>query len=126
MAETKGLCLTDVDAIHMAGENVSHDLQQFMLAFAVQFRFQFVGFVEVIFDGALAATGDENQFGDACSQCLFNCILNQGFVHHRHHFFGRCLGGRQKTGTQTCDGKYGLADGFVHVRLLSLILVGWY
>ena len=74
---------------------------------ASQFGFQFVSLVEMVFNGALGATADENDVGDARIHRLFNRILNQRLVDDGEHFFRAGFGCGQKSGAQAGDGEYG-------------------
>ena len=59
----------------------------------------------MVFDAALAATGDENHFGDTSFYRFFHRVLNQRLVHHAQHFLGTGFGGGQKACAQTRNGK---------------------
>ena len=58
----------------------------------------------------LAAPGDHAELLDPGGACLFDRILDQGFVHDRQHFLGHRLGGRQKSRAEAGDGQYRLAQ----------------
>jgi len=62
----------------------------------------------MILDRAFAASGDENQLGDAGSHRLLDRILDQGLVHDRQHFLRAGLGCRQETRTHAATGKTAL------------------
>ena len=66
--------------------------------------------VEMILDDVLVAPGDEDEVLDAGLARLVDHVLNQRPVDHGQHLFGHRLGGRQKAGAETGDGKDGFAD----------------
>ena len=70
-------------------QQIAHFFEQTILAVGGKFRLQFIGFVEMIFDGTFAAAGNKNHLGNAGRRRLFHRILNQRLVHHRQHFFRR-------------------------------------
>src|SRR5690606_8358360 len=88
--------LSRIDAIYIGRKNIAHDLQQLVLVLGGQFGFQFRYVVEMVFDGALVASRDEDQVGDAGGNGLFDGILDQGFIDDRQHFLGHGLGGGQE------------------------------
>ena len=45
-----------------------------------------IGFIEMIFDGALVTARYENQFRYAGSNGFFNGVLDQWLINDRHHF----------------------------------------
>jgi hypothetical protein len=59
----------------------------------LQFVFQLVSGVKVVFDGTLAAARDKNHVPHARAVSFFDGVLDQWLVHHRQHFFGRRFGG---------------------------------
>ena len=64
----------------------------------------------MVFDGALAASGDENHFGDTGGGGFFNGVLDQRLIHHRQHFFRARFGGGKKARAKTGDGENGFGD----------------
>ena len=73
---------------------------------------QFVGMIEVILDGRLAAACDKYELLDPRRLGLLDRVLDQRLVDHRQHLFRHGLGGRQETGAEAADRKYGLANRF--------------
>ena len=53
--------------------------------------------VEMIFDGTLAATGDDDDVLDAGGHALFRDVLDLGLIDDRQHFLGLCFGRGQKS-----------------------------
>jgi len=88
--------LTHIEAVDVARLDAAHEIEQRLLAARHQFGFDLVRLVEVIFDSPLAAAGDEDHFGHARGDRLFDCILDQGLVDHRQHLFGTRLGGGEE------------------------------
>ena len=84
--------------------------EQRELVAGLELAFELVGGVVVVLDRALVAAGDEDHVADAGGIGLFDRVLDQRLVHHRQHFLGLRLGGRQKTGAEACDGEHGLAN----------------
>ncbi len=80
-----------------------------MLALLEHF-FELVADVEVVFDGLLAASGDDDDLVAAGGHGLFDAVLNDGLVDQREHLFGLGFGGGQKAGAQAGGGENGFAD----------------
>ena len=89
--------------LQLGWRDVAQHLQQFLLAPALQLRFQFVVHIEVILDGLLAGMGYQHDFIDTRGQRLFHHVLDHRLVHHRDHLLGNRLAGRQKARTQPCN-----------------------
>ena len=53
----------------------------------------------MVLDGAIAAAADEDELITASRDGLFHGVLDEGFIHHRHHFLGAGLGRWQEAGT---------------------------
>ncbi len=92
--------LAGVDAYHAQampcdlGLDGTRDLIAY---FCFEFGFQFVSFIEMIFNRTFIAPGDKNHIGDSGCYGLLHGVLNQWLVHYWHHLLGTNLGGRQKT-----------------------------
>jgi len=117
VAQAQGSGLAGVHAFHRVGNHVAHAVQQRALVLQFQVALQFRHPVEMVFDGALVAPGDEDQFRDARRHGFFDGILDQGPVHDGKHFFRHGLGGRKKTGAQAGNRKYRFAYGMHGVAL---------
>jgi hypothetical protein len=89
-------------------------IQLLGLAARGQELLQFVGLIEMVFDGGFSASRDENEFLDAGGLRLFHGILDQRLVDDRQHFLRHRLGGRQKAGTEATDGEHSFADRTNH------------
>src|SRR5690606_15756687 len=85
------------------------------LAGCFQFGLQFVSLVEMVFDRALVAAGDENHLGNACGHRFFHRILDQGLVHDGQHFLRLRLGGRKKSAAKAGYREHGFSDSCCHV-----------
>ena len=72
----------------------------------------------MIFDGALAAPGDENDVLDARRDAFLDRILDQRLVHNGQHFLGDRLRRRQKSRSQPSYGQ----DGLAHFLGLSVVM----
>ena len=111
MAETQGLRLTDVDALHAGRNDALDDLQKFVLALFGQFALELGIGVEVVFDRALVAARHEDHFGHPRGGRLLHGVLDERLVDDREHFLRHGLGGRQESRAETVDGKDDFADG---------------
>jgi len=89
---------------------------QILAAFALQ-GFAFEGHVEIIFDRALAAPGDEDHLLDPGLARFIHGILEQRAVDHRQQFLGHRLGRGQKARAQSRDRKNSFANRLVQVGL---------
>jgi choline dehydrogenase-like flavoprotein len=111
VAQTHGPGLAHKGAVHVAGLDGAHQLQQFLLAGRFQLGLQFVGRVEVVFNGALAAARHKNHVADTGGIGFFHRVLDQRLVHHGQHLFRAGLGGGQKACAQSGNGENGFANG---------------
>ena len=106
MPQAQRFGLPDVDAINVLGKDIAHHPEQVFLAPCGQFAFDFIRLVEMIFDRAFVAPGDENHVRHACAHGLLHCVLDQRLVNDRHHFFRTRLGGRKKPAAHAGHGKH--------------------
>ena len=88
------------------------------VAFAARFeeRLELDRDVEVIFDGVLAAAGDEDDVVDARGDRFLDAVLNDRLVDERKHFLGLGFGRRQETGSEAGGGEDGFANAGGHVE----------
>ncbi|MNE49657.1 hypothetical protein D3C80_1441930 [compost metagenome] len=84
--------------------------QVFFLVGALDLVFQFIADVEVVLERALAAAGNDGNFGQASVQCFFNPVLDQWLVHHRQHFLGHRLGCREEARAVTSSREQAFLD----------------
>jgi hypothetical protein len=70
------------------------------------------GDVEIVFERAFAAPGDEDHLLDARLARLVHRILDERPIDDREHLLGECLGGGKEARAEACDGKHCLAYGF--------------
>lgn len=66
----------------------------------------------MVLDRPLVAPRDENQRVDSGRDGFLGRILDQRLVDDRQQLFRHRLCGRQETGAETGDRKYGFANGF--------------
>src|SRR5258707_1596534 len=66
--------------------------------------------VEMIFNGVLAFSGDDNNVFDPGSDAFFRDVLNLRLVHDREHFFRLGLGGGEKTRSEAGGREDGFSD----------------
>ena len=109
MSESEGFRLADVTEIGQIG-NVPHLAQQLAFAVALEVFLQFDGAVEMIFDGALATTGDDDDVFDARGNGFLHRILNQRFVDQRQHFFRRSFCRGKKPRAEAGGGENGFSN----------------
>ena len=76
--------------------------------------------IEVVFHGAFAAAGDDDDVLDARCDRLFDAVLDDGLVDQRQHLFGDDLGGGQKTRAQAAGGENNFANFCVSLRSVKL------
>ena len=84
------------------------------LAALLQRVFQLIGHVEMIFNHALVASGDEDEMLNTSLARFIYHMLQHRAVDHGHHFLGHGFGRWQKTGAKTSNGQNGFTDGFFH------------
>src|SRR3569623_1053295 len=89
-----------------------------MRSSSLELVFHLVVLIEVILDGALAATGDEDQFGDAGGDGLLGRVLDQRLVDDGQHLFGVGLSDGQKARAHTGHGENGFAQLLGHALYL--------
>ena len=92
----QGLGLAHVDALHVVGLDAAHHVQQLLLAGVLQRYLQLEGHVEMVFDGALVAAGDEDHLAHAGLVGFFHRVLDQRLVDDGQHLFRLRLGGWQE------------------------------
>ena len=94
-----------------------------MLALLEHF-FEFVADVEVVFDGLLAAAGDDEDLVAAGGHGLFDAVLNDRLVDDREHFLGLGFGGGQKASAQAGGGENGFANFHGHGSGVGSLVFG--
>ena len=107
--EAERLALPDVEHVDQVGD-LADLLGEVALAAAFEKGLELFRDVEVIFDGVLAAAGDQDDVGDAGRDGLFDAVLNGRLVDERQHFLGLRLGGGKETGAESGGGEDGLSD----------------
>src|SRR5690625_2207044 len=124
MTQTQRSRLAGINAVHMIGYDIADALEQLGFVLGLEISLELGGAIEMVFDGTLVAAGDKNQLGDARCDGLLDRILNQGLVNDREHFFGHCLGSRQKTRTKAGDWKNSFANR-LHKFKFSILISGF-
>jgi hypothetical protein len=113
VTEAKGFFLANVGDINHVGDG-AHNIQQVGFSALFEHAFELVADVEVIFDGLLAAAGDDENLIAAGGHGFFDSILDDGLVHQREHFFRLGFGGGQEAGSEAGGGEYSFGD--FHLR----------
>jgi hypothetical protein len=85
-------------------------LSRSVLAFFLEHLFELVAGIEVVFDGALAASGDDDDLVASGGQRFFDAVLNDGLVDQRKHFLGLGFGGGQEASAEAGGGEHGFAN----------------
>src|SRR3569833_849228 len=89
-------------------------MEQFFFSASLEGVIEFEVVVEVVFHGAFAATGNDDDVLDSGSDGFFNAVLNDGLVDERQHLFGDYLGGGQETSSETTCGEDNFANFLFH------------
>ncbi len=110
VSEAHGFGLPHVAKVGQIG-NVPHLIQHLALAAALEIFFQFQRAVEMVFDRALASSGDHDDVFDARRDRFLDDVLNQRFVDQREHLFRRGFGCGKKACTQSGGGN----NGFTYI-----------
>ena len=112
VSQPEGFGLADVEAGDAGRQDVAHVFEQLVFVAQFEFAFEFVGFVEMVFDAAFVAAGYKHHLGAAGFHGFFHGVLDQGLVDDGQHFFGAGFGGGQKAGAHAGHGENGFSDGF--------------
>ena len=115
VAEAERLLLAHVADAGERGD-AARDGEQLFFAAALEGGVQFEADVEVVFHGALAAAGDDDDVLDAGGDGLFNAVLDDGLVDQSQHLFGDDFGGGQKTRAESAGGEDRLAYLLCHLN----------
>ena len=100
----------DVDHVRDLPDN----RQQVGLLPLLQHLLELVADVEVVFDCALTAAGDNDDLIAACGQSFLDSVLDDRLVDNGQHLFGLRFSGGQKPRTQTCSGEHRIAYSHCH------------
>ena len=122
MAQTKRFVLADIGdgtAVHIGA---FQDLHQLCLALGAQFLFQHGRVIKVIFQRALAAGGDEDEFLDARRAGLVDGVLHQRAIDQGHDLFGDRFRRGQKPRSQTSHRKNRFCYFLSHVKSSPLYI----
>src|ERR1035441_191049 len=109
VSQSQGFLLPGVRNVDHVGD-VAHDGKQILLAPRFKHVFQLEADVKMIFDGAFAAAGDDNDVLNSGMQRLFDTVLNEGFVDQRQHLHRLRLGGGQERPAKPPGREYGFAN----------------
>ena len=86
-------------------------LEKRRLAALLEKALELDGHVEVVFNGVLAAAGDNQDVVDARFDRLLDAVLDDRLVDENEHFLGLSLRRREKPRSEPCRREDGLADG---------------
>ena len=118
VSQTQRLFLADIGDMHHVG-NGPHNGQQLRLLAGFEHVFEFITDIEMVFDGLLAASGDDDDLVAAGGHGFFDAILNDGLVHQGEHFLGLGFGGGQEASAEAGGGEYGFADFHSHRKIVD-------
>ena len=96
VSQTERLFLPNIGDVDHVG-NRAHGREQILLVAAFEEMLELKANVEVILNGALATSGNDDDVLDAGVFGFLNTILDQGLVDERQHLLGHRLGRRKKT-----------------------------
>src|SRR3954464_1786012 len=100
MAEASGVSLPYVmDLRQLAG--LLNACQPRLVAFGLQRLLELDVAVEVVLEGPLVASGDEQHIGEASVHRFFDDVLDGWLVDDGQHLFGNGLRGRQEPGAES-------------------------
>ncbi len=101
--------------------------EQVGLAAIFEHAFEFVADVEMIFNGLLAAAGDDDDLVAAGCHRFFDAVLDDRLVDEREHFLGLGFGGGQEARAEAGGGENGFANFHGHKgsRSLSEIILSF-
>ena len=90
-----------------------------MFALLLECGLEFRVRVEVIFDGAFTAAGDEHEVLGTGGERFFHGVLDEWLIHHWQHFLRARLGGGKKTGAAAGHGEDSGANNSGHGFILK-------
>jgi hypothetical protein len=102
-------------------EEMLRETQALRFAFALKRRIEFEADVEVVFHGAFAAAGHNDDVLDAGGKCFFHPVLQDGLVDQGKHLLGNDFCGRQKARAQAAGGKDCFTYFLIHWFFLFLV-----
>jgi hypothetical protein len=121
VAKAHGLLLAHVGELDHLRDPAANG-EQIHLAALFQAAFELRAEVEVIFDGRLAAAGDNDDLIAPGGEGFFDTVLDDGLVDERQHFLGNGFGGGQKASAKSGGGEYRLTHfglvGHLQVQVL--------
>ena len=99
--------------------DAARDGEQFFFPAALQRGVEFEAVVEMVFHGAFAASGDDDDVLDAGGHRFFNSVLDDGLVDKSQHLFGYDFGGGEKASAEAASRKDHLAYLLCHQLSLN-------
>ena len=109
MPEVQLLGLPDEDAVHLGRHDVADHHARLVIALRREGRLQFKVGAEVVLDGALVATRDEDQGVNPRGDGLLGDVLDDRLVDHRQQLLWHGDGGWEEARAEAGDRKDGLA-----------------
>ena len=109
MPQAERLLLADVGDVDHVRDAV-HDGQQVLLVARLQQVLQLEADIEMVFDGALAAAGHDDDVLDPRMERLLHAVLDDRLVDDGQHLFGLRLGGGEESRPEPGGGEHGFSD----------------
>ena len=113
VSQAERFLLPHVGDVDHVGDG-AHGGQQILLVAGFEQVLQLEADVEVIFDGGLAAAGDDDDVLDAGMNGFLDAVLDQRLVDERQHLLGHGLGRRKKSGAEPGGGENCFANFSCH------------
>lgn len=111
VAETERIPLANIAEVNL-GADVADQVGAPRIAFLAQKVFKLGRMVKMVFNGILAAAGDDDNVLDTGGGAFLDGVLNERLVDNWKHFLGLSLGGRKKASAESCCREDCFANAF--------------
>ena len=119
VAQSAHIFLPYIVNVHIGG--LANEVQQIIFSLARQLVLECRRGVEVILDGTLSMTTDDEDVLDAARECLLHNVLDGRLVYNGQHFLRRCLRRREEPRSVACGGNNGFAYALFLFHLMYSI-----
>ena len=92
--------------MHVHIRRLAYEIEQFPLPLSLQFVFERGRRVEMILDGALPVSADDEDVLDAAQERLLDDVLDGRLIHDGKHFLRRRLRGGEEARAVSCGGNH--------------------
>ncbi len=124
VAEAKRFLLAGVADLNHVGD-AADEFGLFVFALLFEELFEHGRAIEVILDGVLPLSSDDDDVFDAGGDAFFGDVLNLRLVHDGEHFLGLSFGGGKETCAESGSGQNGFANFLVVGRNGLRLLRVW-